>query len=343
MHNAISLLRLATPVNTGLFCLLIVVACGTLSACRYAAIAPQTQGIGNFVTVDDGVRLYYTEKGQGSTVLVAPAALYLEPHLLQQLAKNRRVIFYDPRNRGRSDRVELSRVSLEIQVKDLESLRQTLGLERMALLGWSSYGLEMAVYAMRYPERVSRLIQLAPLAPAASIRQQASRTQEQTNSDAAVAELERRKAAGDFVGRPEDYCRRSNALTDPAYFADPGFIKQMPDVCELPNEWPQHLRPYFEAFYSGFGNYDWRPGLSRLNVPRLVIHGREDRLPIAGAEAWVAGYPNARLMVIPASGHFPYIEQKAIVTAAIETFLTGDWPATARIISVRHSAESDHQ
>ena len=55
------------------------------------------------------------------------------------------------------------------QIQDLEELRIELGLDQMTLLGWSSYGLEMAVYAMRYPERVSRLIQVSPIAPAASL------------------------------------------------------------------------------------------------------------------------------------------------------------------------------
>ena len=64
-----------------------------------------------FVTTDDGTKLFYVENGSGPNVLVAPIALYLEPHLLESLSRNRRVIFYDPRNRGRSDSAGSSRCS----------------------------------------------------------------------------------------------------------------------------------------------------------------------------------------------------------------------------------------
>ena len=78
-----------------------------------AAPPARTEG---FVTTVDGTKLYYIEKGSGPDVLIAPTALYLEPHLLEYLSTGRRVIFYDPRNRGRSDRADLSSISLDRQI-----------------------------------------------------------------------------------------------------------------------------------------------------------------------------------------------------------------------------------
>ena len=78
-----------------------------------------------------------------------------------------------------------------------------------------------------------------------------------------------------------------------------------------------------------FGDYDWRDDLQDLKVPRLVIHGREDGIPLSGAEAWVTGYAEARLLVLSPSGHFPFIEQKEVVVTAINTFLGGKWPQDA--------------
>lgn len=67
----------------------------------------------------------------------------------------------------------------------------------------------------------------------------------------------------------------------------------------------------------------WRAG----EIPRLVIHGREDGIPLAGAEAWVAGHPTARLLVLSPAGHFPFLEQRELFMQAVDEFLRGRWPA----------------
>jgi proline iminopeptidase len=285
-----------------------------------------------FVTLGDGVRIFFVEKGSGPDVLVAPAALYLEPLLLDRLSAKRRVIFYDPRNRGRSDSADLSHVSLDRQIADLEELRAELGLEEMILLGWSSYGLEMAVYAMRYPERVTRLVQISPLAPAASIMERFSNSRSYQPHRFAIEALDQRANDGEFDETPEEYCRLRSALTIPADFVNAELARQVPDDCQYPNEWPTNRSPYFRAFFGTLGEFDWRQELKNLGIPRLIIHGREDRIPLEGAEAWAEGYKDARLITLSPSGHFPFIEQEEAVLEAVETFLGGDWPKNARAI-----------
>ena len=291
-----------------------------------------------FVPTDDGTRLFYVENGPGPDVLVAPIALYLEPHLLEDLSKGRRVIFYDPRNRGRSDSADLSSVSLDRQIEDLESLRNKLGIEKMALLGWSGLGMEMAVYALRYPHRVTQLIQMSPVPPAASIMRESGDTRAETADRTALEALDRRGDAGEFDDTPEEYCRLRNALTDPTNFVDAQLAKQVPDVCVHENEWPLNLWPYFGALLPSFGDYDWRDDLRNLKISRLVIHGREDGIPLSGAEAWVAGYSEARLLVFSPSGHFPFIEQKEATISAINVFLSGEWPEHAVEIPLARSS-----
>ncbi len=304
-----------------------------LAACSETGVHPPTERTEGFVTVGDGVRIYYVENGAGSEVLVAPAALYLEPLLLDDLSVDRRVIFYDPRNRGQSDSADLSSVSLDRQIEDLEELRIEFGLERMTLLGWSAYGLEMAVYAIRYPEHVDRLIQISPIAPAASLLEQFADTRRQQMDLAAVEELDQRADSGGFDDTPEEYCRLRAALTTPASFVNPNLANQVPDECMHSNEWQANRAKYFRAYFATYGDFDWREDLKNLKVPRLIIHGREDGIPLEGAIAWVEGYSDARLIVVSPSGHFPFIEQRGVVLAAIETFLNGEWPKDAIAIS----------
>ncbi len=298
---------------------------------QFASSEPTVRTEG-FVSTYDGTELYYVENGSGTDVLVAPVALYLELHLLEDLAKSRRVIFYDPRNRGHSDSADLSSISLDRQIEDLESLRKELGIEKMSLLGWSGLGMEMAVYTLRYPHRVSRLIQMSPVPPAASIMRESGDARAEMGDQTALRALDRRGDAGEFDETPEDYCRLRNVLTDPTNFVDAELANQVPDTCVYENEWPKNLWPYFGALIPSFGDYDWRDELHDLEIPRLVIHGREDGIPLSGAEAWVMGYPEARLLVLSPSGHFPYIEQKEAVLTAINTFLGGEWPQDAIVI-----------
>lgn len=283
------------------------------------------------VTADDGTRLWYRSLGEGPEVLVVPAALYLE-EALAPLAAGRRVVFYDPRNRGRSDAADLSTVSLDRQIADLEALREELGIERMALLGWSGLGMEMAVYTLRHPERVTRLVQVSAVPPAAALMAASGDRRESRVDQAALDELDRQASQGAFEGRSQEYCARRTALTRPASFVDRGLADRVPDVCVHRNEWPENLWPYFDALLGSFGEYDWRDDLAELAVPRLVIHGREDGIPLAGAHAWAAGFPQARLLELSPAGHYPFLEQPEAFFAAVETFLDGAWPEGATAV-----------
>lgn len=282
------------------------------------------------VTTDDSVRLYYRIVGDGSETVVVPIALYLEDLLAPLAGPGRRLIFYDPRHRGRSGRGDLARVSLDRQIEDLEQLRAALGIERMALLGWSGLGMEMAVYAIRHPDRVTRLVQVAPVPPAARILREAGGDRRVERGDrVALAELDRRFDAGEFAADGAGFCRARNRLSLPTNFADTALAARVPDVCRWENEWPVHLWPYFDALLGSFGAYDWLDEMATLNVPRLVIHGREDGIPLAGARAWAAGFPNARLLVLAPAGHFPFIERPDAFFPAVDRFLAGEWPFEA--------------
>ncbi len=300
-----------------------IAALAVLPACERAA-----ERSGTFAT-SDGTRLAWERLGSGDQVLVVPMRLYLsEP--LAPLAEGRTVVFYDPRGRGASDAADTSSVSLDRAVLDLEELRAGLGIERMALLGWSGLGMEMAVYAMRYAPRVTRLVQLSPVPPAQAIMREAGGDARVTRTDtAALRQLYERFDAGAYANDPKRFCQEERRLTLPSNFADTSLVSRVADVCEYPNEWPVNLWPYFGALLGSFGDYDWRDSLRTLAVPRLVLHGREDGIPLAGARAWVSGYPTARLIELSPAGHFPFIEQREQVLAAIDEFLRGRWPAAA--------------
>ena len=286
----------------------------------------------------DGVRLYYRVAGEGPETVIAPFALFYES-VLDGLAVGRRIVTYDPRGRGRSDSVSADKVSLSHLLLDLETVRQAVGAERIALIGWSGGGMETFVYALRNPGRVTRLVQLAPVAPrfvpygALMMADREKRT-----DSTARASLRRRIEAGEFRADPAAECRATRAVSDPPLFADPARRPATPDVCRFPNEYPSRLRGYFGALFRSIDGFDWRDSLSGVTIPRLVIHGARDNTPVVGNEEWVAGQTNARLLVIDSAGHRPHYERPTSTLTAIATFLRGDWPAAARVVSSRRNS-----
>lgn len=291
------------------------------------------QAAEGFVTADDGTRLHYRILGDGLQDVVIPVGFYLEPFLDRLASPDRRLIFYDPRSRGRSDRVDPSRVSLDHQLSDLEALRRELGIERMALIGWSGLGMEMAVYAMRHPERVTRLVQVAPVPPRQTPHAEVGYATRASRYDtAAVRRLAASREAGAFDDDPASYCRALNAVFLPALVSDPSRLERLPDVCVHENEWPVNTGPLFEALLGSFGDWDWREELNGIDMPRLVIHGDEEAFPLEGSREWVRGHRNARLLVLPAARHFPFVDRPAAFFSAVNRFLDGEWPAEARAL-----------
>ena len=120
----------------------------------------------HFCTSADGVRIAYAEVGQGLPLVKAANWLnHLEydwaspvwSPFLNKLAAKRRLIRYDARGNGLSD-WEVNDLSLEAFVSDLESVIEATGLDRFPLLGMSQGCAISIAYAVRHPDRVTRLI-----------------------------------------------------------------------------------------------------------------------------------------------------------------------------------------
>lgn len=309
-------------------CIGLALALVLATGCTTASPPSEPDRREGFIETDDGVRLHYTSIGSGDDVVIIPVGFYLEDALAPLAKPGRRLLFYDPRCRGRSECSDLSVVSLDRQLSDLENLRAALRVDRFALLGFSGLGMEMAEYALRHPSRVERLVQVAPIPPSKAIMNAHGDRRNDRVDAAAVAALDVRIEAGEFEDDPERLCRLYGALTIGSNFADPARATLAPDVCVYENEWPKNLWPYFGALLPSFGDWDLTRRLDQLTMPRLVVHGLEDGMPLEGAEAWAEG-DSARLLVLSPAGHFPFLERPDLFFPAVDRFLDGEWPASA--------------
>lgn len=119
-----------------------------------------------FSLTDDGVRLAWASIGDGPPLVKASNWLtHLDfewgspiwQHWWTELSKHHRVIRYDERGNGMSQR-NVPQVSFDTWVRDLETVVDAARLDRFSLLGISRGGAIAIAYAVKHPERVSKLV-----------------------------------------------------------------------------------------------------------------------------------------------------------------------------------------
>jgi pimeloyl-ACP methyl ester carboxylesterase len=290
-----------------------------------------------YVLTDDGVRLFYRTVGDGPQRVIIPNAAYMSEEF-KYLADGRTLVFYDLRNRGRSDQVtdgsKLKR-GIHHDVEDLETIRRHFGFEIVDVIGHSYLGFVVMLYAMRHPDHVGRVVQIGPPPPSAGKQYPAHLT----GADATLADISAKLAQLQLQqeSQPEDpkeFATKYWSLMRVLYVTDPGDVDKINwSAADLPNEslfnvmkhFNENLLPSIQALALTADDF------GRARMPVLTIHGTRDRqVPYGGGREWVCRLPNARLVTVENAAHLPWIEAPQQVFGSIETFLDGGWPDTAR-------------
>jgi pimeloyl-ACP methyl ester carboxylesterase/DNA-binding winged helix-turn-helix (wHTH) protein len=119
-----------------------------------------------FFTASDGVRIAYTIGGRGPTLVRANDWLnhldfeWQSPflrHWLSEIMRHNTLVRYDQRGSGLSD-WNVDDFSFERTVRDFEELVDAAGLEKFAILGGCQGAAVATAYAVRHPERVTKLV-----------------------------------------------------------------------------------------------------------------------------------------------------------------------------------------
>lgn len=285
------------------------------------------------VRTPDGATLYYRKVGSGRTTVIVPLDYVLHDHF-RQLSDLATIITYDPRNRGRSSRVsDAATLTIEQDVADLETVRKHFNADRIVPVGYSYLGKVVAMYGASHPDRVSRIVQLAPAANDAAIMA-ASRPDE--DFGASKAEIERwqqLRAEGASAKSPREFCLAQWNVLRFYLTGDPKSAARFPvaATCALENEWPLHFDTHMKHHLPTILAARLSPEeLGKLTMPVLVIHGTADRnAPLAAGQAWRRELPQAKLLTVPRAAHAIWIDDPLVVFAALRSFLRGDWPMGA--------------
>ncbi len=216
--------------------------------------------------------------------------------VLSPLSEIAQLVYFDHRGHGRSARGNPETYTLDNNVEDLEALRQHLGLERIGLLGFSYGGMVALTYASRYPHRVSQLI---PVVTAADSRflalAQAKLAQEGTSEQQAIAQL-----LWDGTFTSEQQLQEYFQLLGPLYSLTFDLEKSM-DAWRRVIFNPEAINQAFGGFLK---TYDIRAELPQISAPTLVIGAEQDWIcPPQFSREIAQAIPNARLEIVPNSGH----------------------------------------
>jgi proline iminopeptidase len=271
----------------------------------------------------DGTELAYHVVGAGEPLICLPGGPMRASACLGDLgglSRHRRLILLDLRGTGDSAiPADPSSYRCDRLVDDVVALQDHLGLASADVLGHSA-GANIAVqYALRYPDRVGRLVLVTPSGrsvgqePDPEMRREiiSLRQGEPWFEDAAAAF--ERVAAGREA--EEDW-----AAVAPFFYGRWDAAAQALDAAgeEQTNE-------EAAVAFAAEGAFDpaaTRSGLADLGTPVLVIGGSLDlqRPPPVTVE-YAALFGNSRLVVQPGAGHFPWLDDSGQFVAAVTEFL----------------------
>ncbi len=235
-------------------------------------------------------------------------------HFLNRLASFSRLILFDRRGTGMSDRVPDHELpTLEQRMDDIRTVMDAVGSERAAIFGVSEGGNMSVLFAATHPGRTLALVTFGifakriwspdyPWAP----------TPEQRQKD---FESVAREWAGDadvsHYAPSADAALRTQIAAFFRRSASPGAALAL-------------LRMNTQI--------DVRHVLPAVRVPTLVLHRTGDLDANVGEGRWIAArIPGARFVELPGADHLPWIGDSDAVVGEVEEFLTG----------VRHEPELD--
>ena len=272
-----------------------------------AAIHPQTRYARN-----GKVNIAFQLIGSGAVdLVVVPGWVSHLEHMwrdpsyvayLRRLARFARLILFDKRGTGMSDRVSVG--SVEDRVNDIHAVLDALGIQRTAIYGISEGGPVALLFAATYSEMVSAVVIYGSFA--------------------------RMVAAPDYpIGVPAGAWRERTEFTErnwpvidlerwaPSRAADPRFREWLAEVRRYGAS-PGAARELMEVIET----VDVRPALRAIRSPTLVMHRSDDgTIPIAMGHEIASRIPHARWVELEGGDHLPWTGNVDSLVREIERFL----------------------
>jgi class 3 adenylate cyclase/pimeloyl-ACP methyl ester carboxylesterase len=217
---------------------------------------------------------------------------------LRRLSAFARVITFDKRGQGLSDRIS-GAPSLEERMDDVRAVMDAVGSDRAAVWGFSEGCTMSVLFAATYPERVSKLILFGGFAETATLS---------NDWEERIARRVKVWGTGDLIkmiwpSRAMDQEAINLIAKFERLSASPGALK---------------------AIMLLNAQINVRPILPTVQASTLVLHRRGDAMvPVELGRSLAAQIPNAKFIEYPGEDHFFFSGEVEVLLGDIEEFVTG--------------------
>jgi pimeloyl-ACP methyl ester carboxylesterase len=226
----------------------------------------------------------------------------------ERLAEFSRLILFDKRGMGMSDRVA-GATTLETRMDDIRAVMDAVGSERAAVMGESEGGPLSILFAAAHPDRTRALIL------------QGAELRERTDESWPWGESTEEELEAYLATVPARW-GEVNAESPRAVFPSVGpapwlaeWLYRMRTSAATPNSAEAFIRMAFEI--------DVREVARTIRVPTLILHAVDDQICHVENARWFArNIPDARYVELPGGDHLAFFEPDQIL-AEIRGFLTG--------------------
>lgn len=272
-----------------------------------AGLAAQTPA-DRFITVN-GLRLHYLDwGGEGKQPFIMLHGIGRVAHSFDHIApyfrERHHVLALDLRGHGDSDWSPAGAYLVEDYASDLEQFVEQLGLRNLVLLGNSTGGRVVQVYAGMHPERVARLVveDVGPERPSEIANALGRRVEQEERGWASEEEL---LASLLRSGNVAEQLQRNYVQYGSKRRADGRVVwKRDPNLTQ------------------GFVVTDLWSFVSKIECPTLyVLGGASNIVPPETQERLKRTLPRVEIVTMPGLGHYPHLEAPAEYLAVVERFL----------------------
>ena len=258
----------------------------------------------------DGAQITYSRIGKGRPLVVlngfGATSADWDPSFIDRLASSNQLILLNNRGIGGSTDDGQS-FDIAKLADDTARVIEALGIERASVMGWSMGGFIAQVLALKYADRVEKLVLLS------------------TDSGGVEADLASADVWSQLVdtsGTPDEQARRLLYLVFPNDVAD-SFYREFGDVvaaarAKLSVERLERQAAAMDAWHrNGVASQ-----LREIRVPVLIAAGAKDIvIPALNALKLVNEIPGAWLAQFPHSGHAFMAQYPKVLGDLINSFL----------------------
>lgn len=298
-----------------------------LISCFFIGINPlfaQEQG---FATSTDGTNIHYTVIGEGKPLLLINGGPGYSSHHFVTIGKQisdstqHRVILFDQRGTGKSEleTIDSTTVNMKLMVKDIEVIRNQLGIDNWDVMGHSFGGILAMFYAADHPDRISKLILSASGGIDARFVAYVTPNIRMMISDHNREKLDHWSDPDNITDPAEALNKRTEAFAEATVY-DKSHVPDIVKALTAPGAYKGQINGLVWNDLLG-KNYDLKPELQNFDKPTLIIQGRQDYVGDATAFRIHMALPDSELFFINRSGHYMWLDRPDVYFNKLDIFL----------------------